>query len=102
MQRSQPSLFTRHDTFFGVCEAIGQDFRFNANWLRLGFGVGLLLSPLATVAVYLGLGVVIAVSRWFFPAHRAEVRPVAAQTVASSDRLKSDNDAGVVELATAA
>ena len=102
MQRSQPSLFTRHDTFFGVCEAIGQDFRFNANWLRLGFGVALLLSPLAALGVYLGLGVVIAVSRWLFPAHRAEVRPVAVHTVAQGEQPCGVNDAGTIDLANAA
>lgn len=57
------NLFTRDDTFFGVCEAIGEDFGFNSNWLRLVFGVALLWNPPAVAAAYLGLGVVVGFSR---------------------------------------
>src|SRR5688572_21985328 len=59
MTRSTPSLFARHDTFFGVCEALGEDFRFSPNWLRLAVAVGLLVAPLVTLAAYLGMGVVV-------------------------------------------
>ena len=96
MKRKQPSLFTRHDTFFGVCEALGQDFHFNANWLRIAFAVALLLSPIGSVAAYCGLGLVIAVSRWLCPAQRA-IAPVSAK-----DPLRAVNDSEVQDLAAAA
>jgi len=57
----------RNDTLLGVCEAIGQDFGFNANILRVALAIGLFWSPVAMIALYLGLGAAVAVSRWFFP-----------------------------------
>ena len=30
--------FTREDTLFGICEALGEDFRFNPLLLRIAFG----------------------------------------------------------------
>jgi len=60
---SGQNLFTRDDTFFGICEGIGDDFGFNANWLRLAFGVSLMLNPPLVLGVYAGLGVLVAFSR---------------------------------------
>lgn len=57
------NLLMRDDTFFGVCEAIGEDFGFNSNWLRLAFGVSLLWNPTVVVGAYLALGVLVAFSR---------------------------------------
>lgn len=57
----------RNDTLLGVCEAIGQDFGFNPLWLRLAFIVPLFFAPVWTVAGYLGLGAVVAISRRLFP-----------------------------------
>ena len=76
--QSSPSLFSRHDTFFGVCEGLGQDFGFNPNYLRVAFAVSLLLSPLAVLGVYGALGVVVALSRWFVPAGQLRKPGVAA------------------------
>lgn len=95
MQHDQTAVFWRHDTFLGVCEAIGQDFGFNANWLRVVFALGLLPSPTITLSLYLGLGVLVAVSRFAFPAGRKAVVEAAPAPVA-------DNDAASVELAAAA
>ncbi len=99
MTRLQPSLFARHDTFFGVCEALGQDFGFNANWLRLTIAVGLLLNPVAAVAAYVGMGVVVLVARLVFPSRAAAelIAPMQPGT-----RLKNDNDAEQCEFANAA
>ena len=36
----------RTETILGVCEAIGEDFGFNANWLRVPFAALILISPL--------------------------------------------------------
>ena len=60
---NQTPLPLRSDTIFGVCEAIGQDFGFNPNYLRLAFIAPLFVAPYASVAAYLGLGVVVAATR---------------------------------------
>ncbi len=67
MESAQPSVLARDDTFFGVCYALGEDFGFNPIWLRLGFALALFFNPLATLGVYAGLGVLVAVLRWLVP-----------------------------------
>jgi len=99
MQRSRPSLFARHDTFLGVCEAIGQDFRIHANYLRLAFAVGLLLSPMVALACYIGLGVIVVASRLIAPS-RPSRQPAAAH--GQIVPLKGDNDEATADLAAAA
>ena len=56
-------LTLRNDTLLGVCEAIGQDFGFNPLYLRLAFIAPLFLAPAASIAAYLGLGVIVAATR---------------------------------------
>lgn len=67
MQTKTTALLDRSDTFLGVCEGIGQDFGFNANWLRIALGVGLLWNPMAMVGIYAALGVAVLASRLLFP-----------------------------------
>ncbi len=74
MQDIQSKTFWRHDTILGVCEALGQDFGFNANWLRLALSVALLFAPVAILSAYVGLGVLVLASRLLFPARRAAVQ----------------------------
>ncbi|MFN3387708.1 MAG: PspC domain-containing protein [Allosphingosinicella sp.] len=61
------NLITRDDTFFGVCEAIGEDFGFHANWLRLGLAVGLFFSPVAVIGGYFAAGILVLLSRLIAP-----------------------------------
>lgn len=96
MMQSNTAVFWRHDTFLGVCEAIGQDFGFNANWLRIIFSVALLVSPKVVLSVYLGLGLVVLASRLLFPVRAA----AAANTGPIAPR--ADNDAAAAELPIAA
>lgn len=67
MPFSDNNVFARDDTFFGVCEAIGEDLGFNANYLRVAFALPLLYAPLATIAVYLALAVIIGLTRLIVP-----------------------------------
>ena len=67
-EERQVALPLRNDTFLGVCEAVGRDFGFNPNWLRIAFAPLILISPLTALAAYLGLGLFVAASNWFFPA----------------------------------
>jgi phage shock protein C len=71
------ALPLRNDTFLGVCEAIGQDFGFNPNWLRIAFAPLIIISPVATIGAYLALGGVVAASRWLFPRNVDVTKPKA-------------------------
>lgn len=77
MQSYQPAIFWREDTMFGVCEALGEDFRFNPLWLRAALAIGLLWAPLAMIYAYLGLAVVVLISRLLAPNPRPAARPEA-------------------------
>lgn len=81
MLRDQP--FMRDDTFLGVCQALGEDFRIPPNLLRVAIAPLLVLNPLTTLAVYAVLGVVIALVRWIVPNPAKRVRPAAAAPVAT-------------------
>ena len=69
----EPSLPLRGDTFFGVCEALGQDTRIPADLFRIAFAGLFFWNMGLAIGAYLGLGAVIALSRWLFPAS-----PIAA------------------------
>ena len=63
MHASQGNLFTRDDTFFGVCEGLGQDLGINPNLLRVAFAVGVYLNPIAAFAGYFALGILVLATR---------------------------------------
>ncbi|HWT13837.1 MAG TPA: PspC domain-containing protein [Allosphingosinicella sp.] len=67
MSMSQPNLFTRDDTFFGVCAGLGEDFGFNPLYLRVALGVSLLWSPVAVLAAYAAGAVLVVISRLIVP-----------------------------------
>ena len=46
----------RSYTFLGVCEAIGEDFGFNPNYLRVPLGAIVVFNIWAAVGAYLALG----------------------------------------------
>ena len=82
MQSGKGNLFTRDDTFFGVCEGLGEDLRIPSNLFRVGFALAFFFSPLGAVITYLSLGALVLVSRLAFPnprpAKRIEAAPAAA------------------------
>lgn len=85
MQNDQPSLFARDDTFFGVCQGLGEDFGFNPVWLRMALPVLLYFFPIATLAAYAGAGVVVFATRWIYPEPR-----LAADVLASAEAESAD------------
>lgn len=90
----EPALPLRGDTLLGVCEAIGQDLNFNPTWLRVAFAGLFLWNPEVVVAGYLGLGIVVALTRWIFPvtrkpASKAERKPEPANQ-AAVDGVKAE------------
>lgn len=83
MQTVPVNPFARPDTFFGVCQAIGDDFGFNPFWLRAAFAAFLFYSPLAMAATYFGLGLVVLATRLLFPNPRAAAQPEAETQAAA-------------------
>ncbi len=74
MQTFQPSPIARDHTLFGVCEALGEDLGFSPVLLRIAFSVGLFFSPVGALALYAGLGLLVAFTRLVAP----NPRPAAA------------------------
>jgi len=91
MDSETTNLFRRRDTFFGICEAVGQDFGFNPLWLRLAFIAPLFFFPTESIAAYFGLGIVVLGSRLLFPARRAATAP-ALTTIASDASAAARDD----------
>ena len=92
------ALPLRGDTFLGVCEAVGQDLGFHANWLRIPFAALILWNPPVVIASYLGLGCVVAVSRWIFPVRRAATAAAPKlEAVASNEAPLSVENQGSKE-----
>lgn len=77
MQNAPANPFARPDTFFGVCQAIGDDFGFSPFWLRAAFAAFLFYNPVAMAATYAGLGLLVLATRLLFPNPRAKAEPVA-------------------------
>lgn len=93
------NLFTRDDTFFGVCEGLGQDLGFHPNWLRAALGVLVMWSPVVVLSAYAGAALLVAISRLAFPDPRA---PNAVEGVDEPASVTAQNDAQAPELALAA
>jgi phage shock protein PspC (stress-responsive transcriptional regulator) len=81
-QAQTTNLLLRNDTILGVCQAIGEDFGFNPNWLRIAFCAPIYWNPALVLGVYLTLGVVVAATRFAFPDRRGEAPAAAAPLVA--------------------
>lgn len=94
MENDSPNLFHRRDTFFGICEAVGQDFGFNPTWLRLAFIAPLFFFPVQLFVAYFGLGVIVLASRLLFPARRpvavvdAPARPLPVAQPAATEEAE--------------
>jgi phage shock protein C len=61
------SIVARDDTLLGACFAVGQDFGFDTNWLRILFAVVLFFTPAGALVAYSALWTVVAFSRWVVP-----------------------------------
>ena len=99
MEQDNSNLFRRRDTFFGICEAVGQDFGFNPLYLRLAFIAPLFFFPLQTFAAYFGLGLIVLTSRLLFPARPQILADRPAPTIETDAAPEMDK---MEELALAA
>ena len=78
------SLPWRNDTMLGVCEGLGQDLGIHPNLLRIAFASVFYLAPVAVIATYLGLGLIVAVARTAFP-DRAPAAATAPAQIANDE-----------------
>jgi len=97
MSDANSNLLLRNDTVLGVCEAIGRDFGFHPNWLRLAFASLFYFFPMAVIGSYLGLGALVAVTRWIAP--DGELFVAATATPIAIDDGLSTQEPEPVELA---
>ncbi len=110
MHSSQPNVFVdRDDTFFGVCEALGEDFGFNPNFLRVALALTLFWNPAAALGAYAGLGLIVGITRCLVPnsaSPRIEVRGTADEPATgvqpAAEHAAGDHEAGAEALAAAA
>lgn len=88
MTKLTGNLFTRDDTMFGVCEALGEDLGFHPNFLRVTLAVLLLWNPTVVIAAYAGAAVVVLATRLIWPNRRqreaagAEAQPPSQPSAA--------------------
>ena len=93
MEATSESLFRRDDTFLGVCQALGEDFGFNPLWLRIAFALPVIYAPMLTIEIYLGLGIVVLISRLLAPRPRRKAVPqVEAEAAAPAAHAAEAND----------
>ena len=97
------SLIRRDDTFLGVCQAIGEDFGFNPVWLRILFALPVMFFPMATFGAYLGLGVIVLLSRLLAPRPKRHAAPAEAAAPAPAPvAAEADQDQDQLPLPIAA
>jgi hypothetical protein len=100
MQESKPNLFLRDDTMFGVCEALGEDLRFNPLFLRVALAAMLLWNPVLAIGGYLAAGVLIFFSRMVVRSRKPAA--VGAPVEAQPEAPRADNETIAETLAAAA
>jgi phage shock protein C len=107
MHDAQHNLLTRPDTFFGVCEGLGEDFHIHPNILRVTLAGMLFWNPPAAIGAYAAAGALVALSRWLVPnpaplavADAADAGPAdQGRAPASHELVEPDNEASPVPLA---
>ena len=96
MSGTQGNLFTRSDTFFGVCQGLGEDLGIPPNLLRIAAALLLFVNAKAVIIGYFAAGVLVFTTRMIFSERRAlrrlhraqaEARPVSAEPVAQPEPI---------------
>jgi len=92
MQASRTNLFLRDDTFFGVCQGLGEDLRFPPNLLRMALAVGLFWNPLLVLGIYAGLGGLVLTSRLIVREPKAGRLARAEPAAAPAEPVEAERD----------
>ena len=94
---ARESLIRRDDTFLGVCQALGEDFGFNPVFLRIAFALPVIFAPVAVIATYLGLGVVVLISRILAPRPKRKLAAVQAIETVEAPRAEAPAQVALAE-----
>jgi phage shock protein PspC (stress-responsive transcriptional regulator) len=97
MQSNGSSLLTRQDTFFGVCEGLGEDLGIHSNLIRLTFAGLLFWNPVAALISYVAAGLFVATLRWIVPN-----APAAETSIPAPEQALQDDAAPERQLPLAA
>ena len=88
-QTAQPSLLARDDTFFGICQGLGEDLGISPQILRIAFALALFFNPVAAIAGYALAGVVVLASRLLVPNPRVMIAdPEAVETAPEAEPVQ--------------
>ena len=87
----ETNLLTRDDTFFGVCQGLGEDLGISGNWFRLALALTLFFSPLGAVVAYAVGGLLVFTSRMLVPA--TKTRSSRAQSRDAAPTGQNDSEA---------
>jgi phage shock protein PspC (stress-responsive transcriptional regulator) len=87
-QQDQVALPLRSYTILGVCQAIGEDFGFNPNFLRVPLAATVLWSPMWAAVAYLALGAVVRASRRRFPKKTVAVEVAKEQPAPANQQTE--------------
>ena len=102
METAKPNLFTRDDTFLGICQGLGEDLRVNPDLFRVAIIPALFFFPLQTLAAYFGAGVVVFLSRLIFPVRGRRAKTGGKVHVAKPASVAEREPAAAPELEMAA
>ena len=86
------NLFTRPDTFFGVCQGLGEDLRIPPTLLRVALAGLLFFNPLAALLADFAAGALVLLTRYFYP------NPAAADAEPAEAPLPAPQQAEAPEL----
>jgi phage shock protein PspC (stress-responsive transcriptional regulator) len=67
MRNQGGNLFLRDDTFFGVCEGLGEDLGIPSNLFRMAFALSFFFSPAGALGAYAALGLIVLLTRLLVP-----------------------------------
>ncbi len=93
-EQAPTNLMLRGDTILGVCEALGQDFGISPTWFRVAFCAPIFWNPVLVISAYLGIGVLVAASRFAFPDRTVGVHTSAPAQPAADPAPASEEDDG--------
>lgn len=103
MDTAQQNLFTRDDTFLGICQGLGEDLHINPDLFRVAMIPALFFFPLQTIAAYFGAGVLVLFSRLLFPKHGRKARKTKnATTTGAAEHVTQPAAANEGEMELAA
>ena len=92
MPNANTNLLLRDDTFFGVCQGIGEDVGFNPNILRVAFAPMLFVSWQGAIALYVGLGLLVLITRLLVPNPKVAANKTVAEPEAPALQTETVDD----------